>query len=78
MFIAAGFPEAAQQTWSDAMIDAVAIMGNEAQVSRQVEELFSWGATELLASPVPAGNDRDASLDRTLRLLGQLGRALPA
>jgi alkanesulfonate monooxygenase SsuD/methylene tetrahydromethanopterin reductase-like flavin-dependent oxidoreductase (luciferase family) len=78
MFVAAGFPEASQQTWSDAMVDAVALSGNEDQVSQQIEQLFSWGATELLASPVPAGGDRAASLDRTLALLGQLAQALPA
>jgi F420-dependent oxidoreductase-like protein len=78
MFFTAGFPEVSQQTWSDAMVDAVALSGNEAQVSQQIEQLFSWGATELLASPVPAGGDGAASLDRTLALLGQLARALRA
>jgi F420-dependent oxidoreductase-like protein len=72
MFIAAGFPETSQGTWSDAMIDAVALSGNEERVAERLEELFSWGATEILVSPVAVGNDRTASLERTLRLLAQV------
>ena len=71
MFIAAGFPEVSQGTWSDRMVDSVAAWGDESRVMECVEQLFSLGASEIMASPVPAGDDRDASLDRTLRLLSQ-------
>lgn len=74
MLIAAGFPEAASGTWSDAMIDAVVLWGNEARVTERLHELFAWGATEILASPVLAGTDRPASLDRTMRLLGRVAQ----
>lgn len=72
MFIAAGFPEASQGTWSDEMVDAVALWGNEGRVEEKLEELFSFGAAEILASPVPAGRDRGASLDRTMQLLAKV------
>ena len=72
MFAVAGFPEASNGNWSDAMIDATAIWGNESQVAGKIEDLFSTGAAEVLASPIRVGNDPAASLDRTLRLLAQV------
>jgi alkanesulfonate monooxygenase SsuD/methylene tetrahydromethanopterin reductase-like flavin-dependent oxidoreductase (luciferase family) len=76
MLIAAGFTEAANRTWSDAMIDAVVLWGNEAHVTERLHDLFAYGATEILASPVLAGRDRTASLDRTMHLLGRVARSL--
>ena len=72
MFAAAGFPEAANGTWSDAMIDATVVWGDESRVAEGIERLFSLGAAEVLATPVLAGNDKEASLDRTLRVLAGL------
>jgi alkanesulfonate monooxygenase SsuD/methylene tetrahydromethanopterin reductase-like flavin-dependent oxidoreductase (luciferase family) len=72
MFRAAGFEEVSQGTWSDAMTDAVALWGDEARVAEGIAGLFALGATEILLSPVPAGDDRAASLDRTLRLLSNV------
>src|SRR4029434_2543801 len=77
MLIAAGFPEAADGTWSDAMIDAVVLWGNEARVTERLHDLFAYGATEILASPVLAGRDRTASLDRTMHLLGRVAQSIP-
>ena len=76
MFRAAGFAEVAQGTWSDAMIDAVALWGDEARVAEALAGLFALGATEILVSPVPAGADRAASLERTMRLLCQVAQAV--
>jgi alkanesulfonate monooxygenase SsuD/methylene tetrahydromethanopterin reductase-like flavin-dependent oxidoreductase (luciferase family) len=78
MFRAAGFPEVVQGPWSDAMIDAVALWGDEARVAEALTGLFALGATEVLVSPVPAGEDRAASLERTLRLLSLAAQAIPA
>ena len=75
MFRAAGFEEVLQETWSDAMIDAVALWGDEARVAEAIAGLFALGATEILVSPVPAGDDRAASLERTLRLLSQVAQS---
>ena len=71
MLVAAGYPEATAGVWSDTMIDGAVIWGDEGQALERIQELFSFGATEILASPVTAGPDRGASLDRTMRLLGQ-------
>ena len=76
MFISAGFPEVSEGSWSDAMVDAVALYGDESRVSEGLQGLFSLGATEILASPVPAGEDSTGSVDRTLRLLAQVGQAV--
>ena len=72
MFVAAGFPEVSQETWSDAMVDAVAAWGDESKVTESLQGLFALGASEVLVSPVAAGADREASLDRTLRLIAQV------
>src|SRR3989475_8792929 len=77
MLIAAGFPEATDGTWSDAMIDAVVLWGNEAQVTERLHDLFAYGATEILAAPVLAGRDRTASLERTMPLLGRVAQSIP-
>jgi hypothetical protein len=50
--------------------------GNENQVAERLQQLLDWGATEVLASPVLAGQNQAASLDRTLRLLGQVAQSL--
>jgi F420-dependent oxidoreductase-like protein len=76
MLIAAGFSEAANNTWSDRMIDAVVLWGNEARVEERLRELFAWGATEVLISPVAAGSNRTTSLDRSMRLLGGVAQAI--
>ena len=76
MLVAAGYPEASERGWSDAMIEGLLIYGDESRVGDQLRELLSMGATEILVSPVLAGNDQPAALDRTLRLLGQVARTL--
>ena len=71
MLIEAGYPEAKEGVWSDAMIDGVAIWGDEETVAQGIQELLDMGAKEVLASPVTAGPDPAASLERTTKLLGQ-------
>ena len=72
MLIDAGYPEAAEGTWSEGMIDGLVIHGDEAGVTAGLRELISYGADEILVSPILAGGDQAASLDRTLRLLGRV------
>jgi alkanesulfonate monooxygenase SsuD/methylene tetrahydromethanopterin reductase-like flavin-dependent oxidoreductase (luciferase family) len=74
MLTAAGFPEASQGVWSDAMIETVVMSGNESRVAERLHELFSFGAAEILVSPLAAGSDRAASLERTLRLVAEAGK----
>jgi len=76
MLIAAGYPEAEHGTWSDRMVDGVVLWGNEARVAERLHELLAWGATEILATPVLAGSNRAVSLDRTMRLLGQVAQSI--
>ena len=78
MLISAGYPEAAETTWSDAMIDGLVLPGNEEQTARRIQQLLDIGASEVLLSPVLVGSDRGASLDRTLRLLGQVAQSVAA
>lgn len=76
MFADAGFPEARKGEWSDGMIDAVVLWGNEGRVAERLRDLFSWGATEVLVTPIGAGKDRAASLERTLALVAQVAKAV--
>jgi F420-dependent oxidoreductase-like protein len=49
-----------------------AIVGDEANVTAQIEALFAAGATDLWAAPFPVGDDKSASRARTRELLKQL------
>ena len=75
MLTAAGFPEASTGAWSDAMIETVVLSGEESRVADRLHELFSFGATEILVSPLVVGSDREASLERTLRLVAEVSKA---
>ncbi|MDE2835942.1 MAG: LLM class flavin-dependent oxidoreductase [Chloroflexota bacterium] len=76
MFAEAGFPEAAaDEGWSDAMIEAVVLSGNEERVAGRIAELFDFGASEIIVSIVAAGSDAAASRERTLALLADLARS---
>jgi len=76
MMVASGYPEATSGEWSDSMADGIVISGDEEVVAQGIQELFSAGATEVLASPIIAGEDKMRSLDRTMKLLGQSAVAL--
>ena len=76
MFADAGFPEASNGMWSDGMLDAVVLSGNEDQVEEKLMELFSFGATEILVSPITAGGNRKASRERTLNLLARVSESI--
>jgi F420-dependent oxidoreductase-like protein len=76
MLVAAGYPEATEGVWSDGMIDGAVIWGDEEKCAEGVQQLFDLGATEVLASPISAGSDPAASVDRTMRLLGQAAGAV--
>jgi alkanesulfonate monooxygenase SsuD/methylene tetrahydromethanopterin reductase-like flavin-dependent oxidoreductase (luciferase family) len=75
MLIAAGFPEAAEGTWSDAMIDAIVCWGDETRVAERIQDLFACGASEVLLSPIGAGEDQAASVRRTMHLVAELARS---
>lgn len=74
MLVDAGFPEATEGTWSDGMIDEVVFWGDEARVAERIQEMFSFGATEVLLSPIGAGEDQAESVHRATRLLAELAK----
>ncbi|MBI4202650.1 MAG: LLM class flavin-dependent oxidoreductase [Chloroflexi bacterium] len=77
MLVEAGFPEVEEtKAWNDRMIDAVLLHGDEDAVERKLRDVFAIGATEVIVSPVVAGADRQASMERTLHLLGRVSAAL--
>ncbi len=76
MFTDAGFPEVAEGTWSDAMVEAVVTSGNEVAVEERLREWLSFGATELMVTPILVGEDREASLQRTLKLVARLAQSI--
>ncbi len=49
-----------------------AVVGNEDDVTRAIEGLFSAGATDVWAAPFPVGEDRSGSRGRTRALLAKL------
>jgi len=73
MFVAAGFPEAAEQRWSDAMVDAVAVYGTESAVSERLRSLVESGAGEILVTAMGTGDNAAGEVERVLRFLGEMG-----
>ena len=76
MFAASGHPEARDGVWSDGMLEDVVFSGSEEDVAGRLRELFEWGATEILAHPVTAGGDSQASMNRNLNLIATVNQGL--
>ena len=72
MFQAAGYPEAADGTLSDRMIEAVVMHGNDEQIATGLQTFADAGAAEVIASILPVGADREASVDRALKAIASL------
>ncbi len=71
MFAAAGFPEARQGVWSQAMLEAVVLHGDETVCERKVREFLQVsGCDELILSIMPCGQDKDRSIEQALRWIG--------
>lgn len=71
----AGFPEAADSGLSDAHVDALVAHGDEAHVAERLREWLAIGADEIIVAPVAAGEDRGASIERTVALVASLAKA---
>ena len=69
----AGFPEAADGTFSRAMSDTLVIQGSEQEVAERIRGLPSAGVNEMLAGVLNLEND-PAAAGRTLELLGALAQ----
>ncbi len=69
MFTDAGFPEVSEGTWSDAMVDATVIWGNEEQIQAKMKQWLSYGFGELMAHPVIVGPNRETALLATMEVI---------
>ena len=73
MFALAGFPEAEELNgWSDRMLQEIVISGSEDDVAPRLKAFFAAGAGEVLVSIISAGPDKQASWERSARLLASL------
>lgn len=71
MFAAAGFPVQPDGTVSDALIDALVIMGEAEAVTARLKALLASGLDELLLTGVEL-SDASAELTELFQLIGQL------
>ena len=74
MLVDAGYPEAQEGIWSDEMLEAVVLSGNEQRVTDRLQEMFHWGAEEIIVSPILAGVNKDASWERTVSLIADVAK----
>ncbi len=70
MFDLAGFPGSDKTGWTDELADAVMVHGSAATVSRRLDEVFGWGADELVVTVLGDGDQ----WDRTAALLAELSQ----
>jgi F420-dependent oxidoreductase-like protein len=71
MFRAAGY-EPENDGWTNAMIDAVVIHGDEETVASRLRALFAAGVGEVIVHPIAAPSDPARSIDRAWRLVASL------
>src|SRR6266567_3993375 len=71
MFAAAGFPIAADGTGVDALVKALVIAGNEAQVEKRVRDLLASGLDELMLMLVPVA-DEAREREQLIQVIGSL------
>ena len=69
MFTDAGYPEAAEGAWSDAMIDGTVVWGTQEEVAEGLHRWQSYGFGELMAHPVIVGDDREAALADVMQVI---------
>ena len=69
MFADAGYPEAAEGTWSDAMIDGTVVWGNRESVATGLQSWLAQGFGELMAHPVITGDDRETALADVMQVI---------
>jgi F420-dependent oxidoreductase-like protein len=60
--------------WSDEMIDAAVLYGDDEMLAAKLRALFDAGADEVALSPFGVGADPAASQDDCIRVLGDLAR----
>lgn len=73
MFEAAGVPLGGRG-WSDEMLEASVVSGDEDGIAAKIEALFDAGADEVALSPFGAGADPAASQDDCMRVLSEIAK----
>jgi F420-dependent oxidoreductase-like protein len=73
MFEAAGVALEGRR-WTDAMLDASVLSGDEDGIAKKIEALFDAGADEVALSPFGAGPDPVASQDDCIRVLSEIAK----
>ena len=71
MYEQAGVPQEMGEV-NDDLIDSLIVWGNEEAVGTRLQALLEDGMGELLVMPLVVNGERDASLDRTYRVVAQL------
>lgn len=71
MFELAGFPNSDHTGWTDELADSVMVSGDADTVSLKLEEIFGWGADEIIVTNL--GKDSTAR-DRTVSVLAELSQ----
>jgi alkanesulfonate monooxygenase SsuD/methylene tetrahydromethanopterin reductase-like flavin-dependent oxidoreductase (luciferase family) len=71
VFEAAGVPLDGAR-WTDEMIEASVLYGDEDQLATRVRALFDAGADEVTLSPFGVGGDPAASQEACIRVLSDL------
>jgi len=76
MFAAAGLPEAREARWSQAMIDATVIHGDESACARKLDAFIEVaGCEHLIVSVLATGADLQASIRRSIDWIGRYASA---
>src|SRR5258708_3091762 len=71
MFANAGFPVSPEGELSDALLENLVVLGDEATIAERLKKNLEAGLDELLILPIPVKNGKDEQ-SRIMRLLGQL------
>lgn len=65
-----------EQGWSDAMIDASIVWGDESTIAARIAEVFAAGAAEVVLSPFGTGDDPADAQATLIDLLAAIDRSL--
>jgi hypothetical protein len=64
----------AEKGWSDEMLDASVVWGDEEGIATKIGALVDAGADEVALSPFGAGPDPVSSQDDCIRVLGEIAK----
>jgi F420-dependent oxidoreductase-like protein len=71
MFDLAGYPNSEKTGWTDDLANAVMVWGDAETVQRRLEEIFAWGASELVVTVL---GGEGASWDQTASAIAEMSQ----